>query len=73
MLRLLNIVLFSTVVGFVFVVPALAQETQIANSWIQEHLAELDTQFGNIVELLSFFLFHLFPSSFVFLFTLFTF
>ena len=57
MLRLLNIVLFSTVVGFVFVVPALAQETQIANSWIQEHLAELDIQFGNIVELLAFFLF----------------
>ena len=57
MLRLLNVVLFSTVVGLGFIVPASAQQTRIDNSWVQEHLAELDTQFGNVVELLAFFLF----------------
>ena len=57
MLRLLNIVLLSTVVGLGFIVPASAQQTRIDNSWVQEHLAELDTQFGNVVELLAFFLF----------------
>ena len=37
--------------------PALAQSAELDNSWVQEHLAELDTQFGNLVQLLAFFLF----------------
>ncbi len=55
--RLSPIVLSIALVGLIFVSPGLAQETEIDNSWIQEQFAELDTQFGNVVQLLAFFLF----------------
>ena len=55
--RILQIVLTSILIGLGSVAPALAQEPEIDNTWIQAHLDTLDIQFGNIVELLAFFLF----------------
>ena len=37
--------------------PTWAETTDLDNSWVQQHLSELDTQFGNVVQLLAFFLF----------------
>ena len=44
-------------VAFATVEPAFAEATDLDNSWVRQHLAELDTQFGNVVQLLAFFLF----------------